>query len=90
MDLRYVYDTVDAAENSFIVKSSRLRYNFPEKLCLNSKTESQTDLKKKLYFEGHKRHLTLIFLSLYFNCAPCIILYVCMMFTGRKHNLQLI
>jgi hypothetical protein len=31
---------IDAAENSFVVKSSRLWNNLPENLCLNSNIDS--------------------------------------------------
>jgi hypothetical protein len=45
---------IDAAENSFIVKSSRHWSNLPEKLCLDSNIDSFKSYLKKMYFEGYK------------------------------------
>jgi hypothetical protein len=45
---------IDAAENSFIVKSSRLWNNLPEKLCSDSNVDSFKSSLKKMYFEGYK------------------------------------
>jgi hypothetical protein len=45
---------IDAAENSFIVKSIRLWNNLPEKLCLNSNIDSFKSYLKNMYFEGYK------------------------------------
>jgi hypothetical protein len=45
---------IDEAENSFIVKSSRLWNNLPEKLCLDSNIDSFKSSLKNMYFEGDK------------------------------------
>jgi hypothetical protein len=45
---------VDAAENSFVVKSSRLWNNLPEKLCSNTNIDSFKSSLKNMYFEGYK------------------------------------
>ena len=45
---------VDAAESSFIVKSSRLWNNLPEKLCLNSNIDFFKITIKEMYIEGYK------------------------------------
>jgi hypothetical protein len=45
---------LDAAENSFIVKSSRLWNNLPEKLCANTNIDSFKRSLRDMYFEGYK------------------------------------
>jgi Reverse transcriptase (RNA-dependent DNA polymerase) len=45
---------IDVAENSFIVKSSRLWNNLPEKLCSNSNIDSFKSSLKNMYLEGYK------------------------------------
>jgi len=46
---------VDAAENSFVVKSSRLWNNLPEKLCANSNINSFKAALKNMYFESYRQ-----------------------------------
>jgi hypothetical protein len=46
--------TKDAAENSFVVKSSRLWNNLPEKLCLNLNINSFKAALKTIYFKCYK------------------------------------
>jgi hypothetical protein len=46
---------VDAAENSFVVNSSRLWNDLPEKLCSNSNINSFKAALKTMYFEGYKQ-----------------------------------
>jgi hypothetical protein len=45
---------VDAAENSFVIKCSRLWNNLPEKLCSNTNFDSFKSSLKNIYFEGYK------------------------------------
>jgi hypothetical protein len=45
---------VDAPENSFIVKSSRLWNNLPDKLCLISNVDCFKSALKNMYLEGYK------------------------------------
>jgi hypothetical protein len=45
---------VDAAEKSFVVKSSELWNNFPEKLSSNSNINSFKAALKTMHFEGYK------------------------------------
>jgi hypothetical protein len=44
----------DAAENSFVVKSSRLWNNVPEKLYSNTNIDSFKSSLRNMYFEGYK------------------------------------
>jgi len=43
---------VDGAENSFVVKSSRLWNDLPEKLCSDSNIKSVKIALKTMYLEG--------------------------------------
>ena len=45
---------VDAAENSFVVKSSRLWNDLPEKLCSDSNIKSIKIALNTMYLEGYK------------------------------------
>jgi hypothetical protein len=54
---------VDDTENSFVVKSSRLLNDLPEKLCLNSKVILLKIALKTLFFEGYLQATLYLFHS---------------------------